>query len=288
MIRPIAFLFRIFIPLTVMLAFAPISYAANPTRINMSAHIIESSIANLKDTQWTLYKSTSIVGGDETDSGNLVSTKINSFKGAIQSIILPTGQYILKAQYGNAVSVRIFEIDATDKQSFLNIKMVFHLGALKLSSSLGDKAAIIKDGVNYIVRNTETGKIAIETSDISKVYYLNQGDYNITAHYKDIIVTEANIKILANNLNDVNIKHKVGQINLNIDNIKADIHDIPPTWRIVSAKNRVNKDISTTQNESILLPTGDYQLLIEWGDFTYATEFGMHPGQVIDFKIPKQ
>lgn len=290
MVKPIAFSFRIFVILLSVVASVGVSQAANLMRINMSSHIIESSIANLKDTEWTLYKSTSIIGdGIEgaDDASNLVSSKIKSFTGAIQSIILPVGQYILKAQYGHAVRVKIFKVVADDKQSFLNLKMTFNLGALKLSSSLGNNKDVITSDVNYIIRNTETGKIIFETNDISKTYYLNQGEYNVTAHYKEIIVTEANIKILANNLNDVSIKHKVGQIDLNIDNIKADINDIPPTWRIVGAKNRIDRDVTSTSNESILLPAGDYQLLIEWGDFTYATEFGMHPGQVIEFKIPK-
>lgn len=289
MVKSIACLFRIFIILVSAVATVNTGYAANLMRINMSAHIIESSIANLKDTQWTLYKSTSIVGAsdDEGDDSNLISSKVNSYTGAIQSIVLPVGQYILKAQYGYAVGVKIFKVEAADKQSFLNIKMILNLGALKLSSSLGNRTETIKDGVNYIIRNQETGKIIFETSDVSKTYYLNQGDYNVTARYKDIVVTEANIKILANNMNDVNVKHKVGQVNLNIDNIKDDIDDVPPTWRIVGAKNRVDKEISSTTNESILLPAGDYQLLIEWGDFTYATEFGMHPGQIIEFAVPK-
>lgn len=292
MVKSIAFSFRIFIVILSVIASVSVSQAANLLRVNMSAHIIESSIANLKDTQWTLYKSMSIVGdgteGTDDDASNLVSSKINSFTGAIQSLVLPVGQYILKAQYGHAVRVKIIKVEAEDKQSFLNLKMTFNLGGLKLSSSLGNNKEVIATDVNYIIRNIETGKIALETSDISKTYYLNQGDYNVTARYKDIIVTEANIKILANNLNDVSIKHKVGQINLNIDNIKDDISDIPPTWHIIGAKTRIDKNVTSTDNESILLPAGDYQLLIEWGDFTYTTEFGMHPGQVIEFKIPKE
>ncbi|PCI88660.1 MAG: hypothetical protein COB24_01455 [Hyphomicrobiales bacterium] len=295
MVKSINFSYRIFanalfaIVLSIVTSVG-VSQAANLMRINMSAHIIESSIANLKATEWTLYKSTSIVGDGEEgtdDESNLISSKIQSFTGAIQSIILPVGQYILKAQYGHAVRVKIFKVVAEDKQSFLNLKMTFNLGALKLSSSLGNSKDVISTDVNYIIRNTETGKIVLETSDISKTYYLNQGEYNVTAHYKDIIVTEANIKILANNMNDVSIKHKVGQIDLNIDNIKDDITDIPPTWHIIGAKNRIDKNVTSVTNENILLPAGDYQLLIEWGDFTYATEFGMHPGQVIEFKIPK-
>ena len=290
MVEKISFLFRVLVTVVVVVGLVKMVYATSFMRINMSAHVIESSIANLKDTQWTLYKSTSIVGAgeDETsDASNLISSKINSFKGAIHSIILPVGQYILKAQYGHAVGVKIFKIETEDKQSFLNLKMILNLGALKLSSTLGNGKDVIKDGVNYIVRNQETGKIIFETSDVAEIHYLNQGEYNVTARYKDIVVTEANVKILANNLNDVNIRHKVGQIDLIVDNIKDDINDIPPTWRIVGAKNRIDKQVASTTNESVLLPAGDYQLLIEWGEFSYATEFGMHPGQVIEFKIPR-
>lgn len=263
--------------------------AAVLRNVNMSAHIIESSIANLKETEWTLYKTTVIAGGDANAKNNLISTKLNSFTGAIKSVVLPNGKYILRAQYGDAVSVKIFEIKDKASTNFINLKMVFNLGALKISSRLGNREEVIANGVKYVVRNIETGKLVLETEDISKTHYLNQGEYNITAHLNDITVTEANIKIIANNMNDVIIRHKVGEIKLNIDNIKSQIGDKQVIWRVQGAKSNIDKKIDTSEkSSSVFLPAGDYQLLTEWNDYSYITEFGMHPGQIIEFAIPSK
>lgn len=272
-----------------MLVLTQNAYAATQMRVNMSAHIIESSIANLKETEWTLYKSTSISGGDDSDNSNLISTKLQSFKGPIQSIVLPVGQYIIKAQYGEAVKVQGIKVERDDPKTFLNLKIVFNLGALKLSSNLGNKKQIISSGVTYVVRNVASGKIVLETSDISKTHYLMQGDYNVTAQLSDVTVTDAMIKIIANNLNDVIIRHKVGEIHLNFDNIESKIGSLEPKWVIVGAKNSVNKEVSIADSDiPVLLPAGDYKLMFEWGDFVYTREFGIHPGQIIEFSIPKQ
>lgn len=257
-------------------------------RVNLSAHIIDSSIANLKETNWTLYKTTVISGGDDATQNNMISTKIQSFTGAIKSLTLPVGQYVIKAKYGDAVSAKIFKVEETAAQNFLNLKVVFNLGGLQLSSSIGASQSIIEDGVNYIIRNLETSKIVFETDDVTRVFYLNEGEYNVTAKFQDIVVTDAKFKILANNINNVNIQHKVGQVNLNIDNIQANISDIPPTWRIIGQKNGFNQEINTTENESLLLLADDYKLLIEWQNYTYEQEFSLKPAQIIEFKIPKQ
>lgn len=288
MVRNFGYIYRILLVMLAVLAVSQASHAATRMRINMSAHIIESSIANLKDTQWTLYKSTAIQGSDTEIDANLISTKLNSHKGSIYSIVLGAGQYVLKAEYGNASVVKIFKVEKTAPNGFLNLKIVFNLGALNLSSTLGNEAQKIESDVDYVIRNAETDKIILETSDVSKTYYLNQGEYNISAKFSDITVTDAKVNILANNTNNVIIRHKVGQIELNLDNIKSDIGDKAPIWRVIGAKNRVKKEILASENQSILLPVGDYSLLIDWKDFSYSTDFGIHPGQVIEFKIPKQ
>lgn len=273
----------------ILLSFSAIAATKqNLVRVNMSSHIIESSIANLKDTVWTLYKSTAITGSDKDTNSKLISKKIQTFNGAIKSILLQPGNYILRIQYGHAVHIRIFSVDPKVTGRFLNLKIIFKLGALKLSSTIGNNPKPVSAGVTYVIRNIKSGKIVLETSDVSKTYYLNKGDYNVTAHFKDIITTDAKITILPNNLNNVIIQHKVGKIDLNIDNVKSSIKDIPPTWRIVGAKNQVDKEIVTTENTSILLPSGDYQLIIEWNDYIYTREFSMHPAEIIEFKLPKE
>ena len=256
-------------------------------RINMSAHIIASSIANLNDTKWTLYKTTSISSGDENEEPNLISTKLEQYKGSIKSLSLPDGQYLIKAQYGNATLVKPLIVKASTEKLFKNVKFVFNLAGLKLSSYIGNSDNLINQNVTYIVRNEETSKVELETTDPTKTYFLKQGDYKVTASYKDVVVTEANVKLLANNLNDIKIRHKIGQVNINIDAIKADITDIPPTWRFIGAKSRINKEITTLKNQNILLPIGDYQVVIEWNGYIYSQEFEVLPAQVIEFKLPK-
>lgn len=281
--------FRIVIICALSLTFVQKAYSAAQMRVNMSAHIIESSIANLKDTQWTLYRSNSISGSDGGSDNNLISTKLQSFKGAIQSLVLPRGQYIIKAQYGDAVKVQAIKVELADPKSFMNLKIVFNLGGLQLSSSLGNKTDVIAKGVKYVIRSVETGKIILETEDISKTYYLLQGEYNITAQLSDVTVTDANVKIIANNMNDVRIRHKVGEVRLNSDNVKSADNLAPATWHIIGAKNNINIDVSSTEPvKPILLPAGDYKLLIETSDFIYSKDFGMHPGQLIEFSVPQQ
>lgn len=257
-------------------------------RVNLSSHIISSSIANLNDTVWTLYKTTTISGGDVTTKNNAISTKVQTFTGAIKSLTLPVGQYVIKAQFGHAVSAKVFKVEQSDDKKFLNLKIIFDLGALRLSSSIGNDPNLVPHGVvDYMVRNTETGKIVFETKDVTSVFFLNAGDYNITAKFRDIMVTDAKFKILANNLNEVNIKHNVGQLNLNIDNIIADIKDIPPTWQLIGVNNDIHKEVSGIESSSLLLPIGDYKLKIDWAGYVYEQEFKLKAAEIVEFKIPK-
>ncbi|NRA87109.1 MAG: hypothetical protein HRU28_06880 [Rhizobiales bacterium] len=282
---------RVIVLSTILLFIPIISFAKDgdvEMRINLSAHVIDSSVANLKATEWTIYNTSTISSSEPNKADAIVTKKIEQFTGAIKSLSLPSGDYIIKAKYGHAVAVKIIKFNDEVAEKFLNIKMIFDLGSLKLSSTIGNSSTIIEDDVTYIVRDVETGKIIIETDDVSVNYYLNQGDYNITAKYKDISVTEAKVKIIANNQNETNFIHKVGQVNLNIDNIKNDIKDLVPTWRILGSKDRIDKEISSTENAEIQLPIGDYQLMIEWDNHVYTREFEMLPAQIIEFKIPKE
>lgn len=257
-------------------------------RVNLSAHIISTSIANLNDTVWTLYKTTTISGGDVTTKNNAISTKLQTFTGAIKSITLPVGQYVIKAQFGHAVSAKVFKVEQSDTQKFLNLKIVFELGALRLSSSIGNDPSLVPQGVvDYMVRNTQTDKIVFETQEVSNVFFLNKGSYAVTAKFRDIVVTDAKFKILSNNLNEVNVHHNVGQLDLNIDNIIDDIKDIPPTWQLIGVNNNIHKEISGTQSTSLLLPTGDYKLMIDWDGYVYNQEFKLKPADIVEFKIPK-
>ncbi len=282
---------RIFIALSAIFVFLTVTYAVNhdyKVSINLSAHIIDSSVANLKDTKWTLYKNTIIEGNDPTGKVEIITTKQQEFTGSVKSLMLSSGQYVIRAQYGNAVVAKVFKFDETIGKPFLNLKLVFNLGALKLSSTIGNNHTLLTQDVRYVIRDIKSQKIVFETSDASKTYFLNQGNYNITAYYKNIIVTEANIRILANNLNLINISHQVGQINLNVDNVLSSIKDIAPTWRILGAQNRIDKEYLTTKNTEVQLPVGDYQLIIEWNNTTYTREFSILPAQIIEFKLPKE
>ncbi len=256
-------------------------------RVNISAHIVAESVANLKDTEWTLYKATAINSNEKVSKSNLISTKISQFKGAIKSISLAEGQYVLKARYGKAVQAKIFKIDPKDANKFLNIKIVFNLGGLKLNSVLGNDKDKIKSGIHYNISNAETGKVIIETDDVTNIIYLNEGKYNISADFKGILTTSSIVEIKPNFLNQLTFNHKIGAINLNIDNIINGLKSPPPIWHIVGAKNKYDKQFQVSVNSRVFLPSGDYKLTVETPDAIFSQDFGIHPAQVIEFKIPK-
>ncbi len=247
--------------------------------LSLSAKLQEHGSLLKEGVKWYIYHATPDNTGKYEQAGK--------YNKANPTILLPSGEYLVTATYGQAYLTQKVMVNAQKKNEQV---FVINAGGLSVTSSFTSPLRVQQSRIRLQLYSGDTDQFGNRTLILkvlprNKTVVLNAGIYHIVSRYGDVnAIVKGDVTVEAGKVTKAVLSHNAGHVTLKLV-AKIGGEALPDTqWKLVSSVGEVIKT-AVGAIPSFLLKSGEYAIQASRDGVTFEKKFTLESGQSLQIEV---